>query len=71
MSTLNLVLHPGHIYCRECLMQIPATFLFCPCCDGFVREGDQWVPPAPALKSPPADEEQPLLFDTRAPEYPA
>ena len=71
MSALNLVLHPGHIYCRECLMQIPATFLFCPCCNGFVRDGEQWVAPAPAPKPPLQDKEQPLLFDTGTQGYPA
>jgi hypothetical protein len=71
MSALNLVLHPGHIYCRECLEQIPATFLFCPRCCGFVRDGNQWVALAPAPLRPPEGEEQPLLFDMSTQEYPA
>ena len=70
MSALNLVLHPGHIYCRECLVQIPATFLFCPVCAGFVCENGHWVALASTPK-PPTEEEQPLLFDLAAPEYPA
>jgi hypothetical protein len=62
MSVLNLVLHPGHIYCRECLVQIPATFLFCPQCHGLVRVQDEWV--APESRSPPREpkEQQILLF---------
>lgn len=71
MSALNLVLHPGCIYCRECLRQIPATFLFCPCCYGFVRDGHAWVTPllsAPRLPEP--EEQQNLLFPP-APEHPA
>ena len=71
MSTLNLVLHPGHIYCRECLVQIPDTFLFCPGCYGFVRDGHAWVTPPvhdPPLSGP---EEQDLLLFPPAPEHPA
>ena len=71
MSALNLVLLNGHIYCRECLVQIPDTFLACPVCAGFVREKGQWVAPTPAPKPPPEDKEQPLLFDLRTQEYPA
>ena len=71
MSALNLVLHPGHIYCRECLMQIPATFLFCPVCNGFVREGNEWVaPPSSPPPLPGLEEQQALLFPP-LPEYPA
>ena len=70
MSALNLVLLNGHIYCRECLVQIPDTFLACPICYGLVRERGHWVAPAPTPKSSMEDEEQPLLFDTGAPEYP-
>jgi len=71
MSALNLVLLNGHIYCRECLAQIPATFLACPVCAGFVREKGHWAAPTPPPEPARADGEQPLLFDTSAPEYPA
>jgi len=71
MSTLNLVLHPGHIYCRECLMQIPATFLACPVCYGLVRAGEQWIAPAVTLQQPPEREEQQIWLFPRAQEYPA
>ena len=69
MSALNLVLHPGHIYCRECLVQIPATFLACPVCCGLVRENGRWVAPAREPEPTPTPE-QPRLFAAEA-EYPA
>ncbi len=47
MSELNLMLVTGHIYCPECLSQIPATFLACPVCAGFVREKGHWAAPPP------------------------
>jgi hypothetical protein len=71
MSILNLLLQDGRIYCRECLCQIPPTFLACPACHGFVREHGHWVAPTPAEKSSRVSEsEQPLLFENSAYEYP-
>lgn len=71
MNALNLLLQDGRIYCRECLCQIPATFLACPACHGFVRERGHWVVPAPGGKPPRApDSEQPLLFENGCRFYP-
>jgi hypothetical protein len=70
MSALNLVLLNGHIYCRECLVQIPDTFLACPVCYGLVRDRGEWVAPE---SSPPRWEpqEQQIPLFPGTPEYPA
>jgi len=71
MSTLNLLLQEGRIYCRECLCQISPTFLACLACHGWVRERGHWVAPNPAENSSRAsDSEQPLLFENGVYEYP-
>ena len=70
MSTLNLLLQDGRIYCRECLVQIPATFLFCPICYGLVQEKGQWVAPKNSPLQRESEEQQTFLFPHMQ-EYPA
>jgi hypothetical protein len=70
MSALNLVLLNGHIYCRECLVQIPDTFLACPICYGLVRVRNQWVVPEDNLPPWEPEGQQILLFPSMH-EYPA
>jgi hypothetical protein len=70
MSVLNLLLQDGRIYCRECLVQIPATFLACPICYGLVRDHGQWISPE-STSSPREPEEQQILLFTNPQEYPA
>jgi hypothetical protein len=70
MSLLNLLPVAGRIYCRECLCQIPATYLACPACAGYVKDSfGRWIMPAasPKNQAESAEEQTPLFS---AQEYP-